>query len=217
MKFRKVGVLGSGDVGRTLASGFLASGCEVMLGSRSRTKDKIVAWQKEAGDRARIGDFSEAAAFGEVVVLATLGVAAVEALQMAGIGNLAGKVVIDTTNPLDFSSGVPPKLSVGHTDSLGEQIQRAAPEAKVVKCFNTVGHTLMVKPQLAGGPPTMFICGNDKAAKETVTDLLTEWQWETSDLGGIESSRHIEPLCIVWVIDALRRGTWTQAFKILKA
>lgn len=212
----KVGVLGSGDVGRTLASGFLACGHEVMLSARERKNEKIAGWQREAGHGAAVGTFAEAASFGAMIVLATLGVGTEEALRLAGPERFAGKIVIDTTNPLDFSGGFLPKLSVGHTDSLGERVQRMLPAAKIVKCFNTVGHALMVKPQIPGGPPTMFLCGNDAAAKGVVSELCREWQWEPSDLGSIESSRYLEPLCMVWVLDAARRGTWTQALKMVQ-
>lgn len=151
-----------------------------------------------------------------MIVLATLGVATEEALKMAGPENFTGKIVIDTTNPLDFSGGFPPKLTIGHTDSLGEVVQRTLPDAHVVKCFNTVGNALMVRPEIEGGPPTMFICGNDPTAKKHVRDILESWNWEASDIGGIESSRYLEPLCMVWVLDAARDDHWVQALKMLR-
>lgn len=211
----KVGVLGSGDVGRTLASGFLSSGHQVMLAARDRSNEKIVAWQKENAG-GQIGTFADAARFGEMIVLATLGEGTEEAIRIAGAENFDGKVVIDTTNPLDFSAGFPPKLAINGNDSLGEHVQRAIPKAKVVKCFNTVGNGMMVKPDVAGGPPTMFICGNDAGAKAEVSKLLVDWKWEPSDIGGIECSRYLEALCLVWVLDAARGNTWMQAFKMLR-
>ena len=154
---------------------------------------------------------------GEVVVLATLGVANESALKMAGPERLRGKVVIDATNPLDFSQGMPPRLALGHTDSGGEQVQRWLPDARVVKAFNTVGNAHMVKPDFPDGPPDLFICGNDDAAKKTVSDLVAGLGWPTTlDVGGIDGSRVLEPMCILWVAYGLRSGTWNHAFKLLK-
>ncbi|MBZ0136311.1 MAG: hypothetical protein K8I27_08060 [Planctomycetes bacterium] len=120
----------------------------------------------------------------------------------------------DTTNPLDFSTGAPQLAIAGH-DSLGEQVQKAAAEAKVVKVFNTVGNALMFKPELAGGPPTMFIAGNDEDAKQQTTDMLTNWGWETSDTGSIEGSRYLEAMCLTWVLHGMKSGGWNHAFKLL--
>ena len=212
----KIGVLGTGVVGETLANGFLQDGHEVMLGSRDASSEKLSEWGNRQGDRASTGDYAEAAAFGNMIVLATRGVATEEALRMAGPANFTGKIVIDPTNPLDFSEGFPPKLTIGHTDSLGEVVQRTLPGAHVVKCFNTVGHDLMVRPQIEGGPPTMFICGNDATAKKHVREILESWNWEVSDIGGIEASRFLEPMCAVWVLDAARDDHWIQAFKMLR-
>jgi predicted dinucleotide-binding enzyme len=127
-----------------------------------------------------------------------------------------GKVVIDATNPLDMSHGMPPKLFVGLTDSLGERVQRVLPDAQVVKAFNTVGHPHMFRPEFPGGPPDMFICGNSEPAKARVTELLRDFGWGTVDLGGIEASRHLEPMCLVWVLHGLRSQTWNHAFKLLR-
>jgi predicted dinucleotide-binding enzyme len=209
----KVGVLGSGDVGKVLAGGFLGLGHAVKIGSRD--PEKLREWAAGAGDRASTGTFEEAAKFGDILVLATLGTGTQSAIELAGKDNFANKVVIDATNPLDFSTGAP-KLSVGWNDSLGEQVQRWIPPAKVVKAFNTVGNALMIHPQLPGGPPTMFLCGNDDDAKKIVSQICQHFGWEVSDLGGIESSRYLEPLCLVWVLHGFRNGSWTHAFKILK-
>ncbi|MGZ5473613.1 MAG: NADPH-dependent F420 reductase, partial [Thermoanaerobaculia bacterium] len=213
MQTIRVGILGSGDVGRALATGFAGLGHDVKIGSRDPRK--LAAWAETAGPHVSTGTFAEAARFGDILVLATLGVATEDAIRLAGIDAFDGKVVIDTTNPLDFSKGVPPSLSIGHTDSLGEVIQRLLPRARVVKAFNTVGNALMVNPQLNGGPPDMFLCGNDEDAKTIVTQICKHFGWEVVDTGGIESSRFLEPMCLVWVIHGVRSGTWTHAFKFL--
>ncbi|MCZ7585113.1 MAG: NAD(P)-binding domain-containing protein [Deltaproteobacteria bacterium] len=154
----KVGVLGTGDVGHALGNGFIALGHEVKMGARDAANEKAAAWAKAAGDKASHGTFADAAAFGELIVLATLGAANEAAIEAAGIDNFDGKAVVDTTNPLDFSAGMPPKLYVGHTDSAGEQVQRLLPKAHVVKAFNTVGSPHMFRPEFPDGPPDMFIC-----------------------------------------------------------
>lgn len=210
-----VGILGSGDVGKSFARAFVAVGHDVMIGSRS--PEKLADFAKELGEKAQSGTFGETASFGDILVLATLGTATDEALRLAGVGNFAGKVVIDATNPLDFSGGMPPKLFVGHTDSLGEQIQRQIPNAKVVKAFNTVGNAFFYKPQLPGGPPDMFIAGNDAGAKKIVSQICGAFGWGVIDLGGLESSRYLEPMCMVWVLHGALSGSWTHAFKMLHA
>jgi predicted dinucleotide-binding enzyme len=210
----KVAVLGSGDVGRVLASGFIGLGHEVKVGTRD--PEKLRQWADAAGTNASVGSFEEAARFGDLIVLATLGSGTESAIRMAGTDNFDGKVVIDTTNPLDFSSGAP-RLSVGHTDSLGEQVQRLLPAARVVKAFNTVGNALMVNPRLPGGPPDMFLCGNDADAKKIVSQICENWGWGVIDLGGIDASRYLEPMCLVWVLHGFRSGKWMHAFKMLGA
>jgi hypothetical protein len=211
----KVGVLGTGDVGQSLGKAFVALGHQVLMGSRVAPNEKAVAWARATGSAASTGTFADAARFGELVVLATLGTAAASALQMAGTDHLAGKLLLDTSNPLDFSGGLP-RLSVGHTDSLGEQVQRLVPKARVVKAFNTVGHGHMFRPAFPDGPPDMFVCGNDEGAKRQTSDLLSEFGWNTIDLGGIEASRYLEPMCLVWVLHGIRTGTWNHAFKLLR-
>lgn len=208
----RVGVLGSGDVGRVLAAGFAGLGHDVKIGSRD--PEKLREWAEGAGERVSTGTFAEAARFGDIVVLATLGTATADAIRLAGIDAFAGKVVIDTTNPLDFSTGMP-ALSIGHTDSLGEVVQRLLPNARVVKAFNTVGNALMVHPDLPGGPPDMFICGNDDDAKKLVAQICEHFGWGVIDLGGVESSRYLEPMCLAWVMHGIRSKSWTHAFKML--
>ncbi len=209
----KVGVLGSGDVGKVLAGGFLKLGHEVKIGSRS--PEKLSEWEAGAGEGASTGTFADAAKFGDIIVLATLGEGAQSAIEMAGAANFDGKVVIDATNPLDFSTGAP-QLSIGFNDSLGERVQRWLPKARIVKAFNTVGNPHMIHPDFPGGPPTMFIAGNDPDAKELVTQVCEAWGWEVADLGGIEASRYLEPMCMAWVVYGIRTGQWNHAFKMLR-
>jgi 8-hydroxy-5-deazaflavin:NADPH oxidoreductase len=210
----KIGILGTGDVGGALGTAFVTLGNDVRMGSRSASNEKALAWAKEAGPRASVGTFADAAAFGDVVVLATLGTANESALRSAGPENLAGKVVIDATNPLEASGGGPLRLAVAGYDSAGERVQRQLPGSRVVKAFNTVGHAHMFRPDFPGGPPDMFICGDD-GAKEQLTAILRDFGWGVIDVGGIESSRYLEAMCVVWVLHALRTGTWNHAFKLL--
>jgi predicted dinucleotide-binding enzyme len=188
----------------------------VKLGARDSRNEKALAWARELGGKASAGTFGEAASFGEVVVLATLGVANEGAIRMAGLDAFRGKVLIDTTNPLDFSSGMPPKLAVSGNDSAGERVQRLLPAAHVVKAFNTVGNAFMFRPEFPGGPPDMFICGNDQHAKASMGAILTDFGWGVVDIGGIEGSRYLEALCMVWVLSAMRSNNWNQAFKLLR-
>jgi len=212
----KIGILGTGDVGRALGNAFIALGHEVMMGSRDAHNEKAVAWASTSGINASTGTFADATKFGEVVVLALSWSGAENALKLAGSDNFSGKVVIDAMNPLHYESGKLPTLALGHTDSAGEQVQRWLPSARVVKAFNSVGFAHMFKPDFPGGPPDMFICGNDDAAKQTVTAILKDFGWSTIDIGGIEGSRLLEPLCILWVGYGMRTGTWNHAFKLLR-
>jgi NADPH-dependent F420 reductase len=211
----KIGILGTGDVGKALGKGFIALGHEVKMGSRDAANEKALAWAQEMGSQASTGTFADAAEFGEIVVLATLGAANESALRGAGPEHLRGKIVIDTTNPLDFSSGLP-KLVVPAEGSSGEQVQRLLPDAHVVKAFNTVGNAHMFRPDFPGGPPDMFICGNDAEAKKKVAEILRDFGWETVDVGGIDSSHYLEAMCIVWVEYGIRTNTWNHAFKLLR-
>ena len=209
---QRYGVLGSGQVGQVLAKGLKQHGYQVMIGSR--TPAKLAEFGKANG--IATGTFGEVAKWGEGLVLAVAGPVAQQALEVAGAANLKGKVVIDATNPLVFTPGAPPGLALGHTDSGGEQVQRWLPEARVVKCFNMVGHAHMVSPSFPGGPPDMFYCGNDAAAKKTVATLLTQFGWPSTDMGGIEFARVLEPLCILWVTYGARTGGWNHALKMLR-
>jgi predicted dinucleotide-binding enzyme len=212
----KIGVLGSGAVGQALGKGFADIGHDVKIGSRDPGQEKFKTWITKTGPRASAGSYAEAAAFGELLVLATPWTGTENAIDLSEKRNFAGKVVIDVTNPLDFSAGPPPKLALGHTDSGAEQIQRWIRDARVVKAFNIVGNADMVNPKFPGGPPDMFICGNDDAAKKTVTEILTKFGWSTIDLGGIEAARYIEPLAMVWITYGFRTNLWSQAFKLLR-
>ena len=209
----KVGILGSGDVGLKLASSFLELGHSVKIGTRSPIK--VESWVAAHGTKAYAGSFSEAAKFGEIIIIATLWNGTASAIEMADAKNFAGKLVIDVTNPLDFSKGIP-ELAVGHTDSAGEIIQRLLPEAKVVKAFNIVGNPHMFRPDFSGGPPTMFICGNDEQAKKTVTEILSAFGWEAADIGGIEGSRLLEPLAMLWIVYYFKSNNGNHAFKLLR-
>jgi 8-hydroxy-5-deazaflavin:NADPH oxidoreductase len=214
----KIGILGSGDVGRRLADGFIELGHIVKIGSRNPHQEKITEWMAKH-DKAKVssGTFAEAASFGELDVIATSWAGTVDAIGMADPNNLAGKVVIDVINPLDFSKVMPPRLAIGHTDSAGETVQRMLPDSKVVKTFNIVGNPHFIHPDFPGGPPTMFICGNDEQAKKTVTDnILTKFGWETIDIGGIEGARLLEPLAFLWIMHYFRTGNGNHAFKLLR-
>jgi predicted dinucleotide-binding enzyme len=211
----KIGILGTGDVGQALGRGFLALGHEVKLGSREAGGEKAKAWASKMGGKASEGTFADAAAFADLAVVATLWSGTENALRLAGAMNLAGKVVIDATNPLVFTPNAPPSLALGHTDSGGEQVQRWLPQSRVVKCFNIVGHAHMFRPDFPGGPPTMFFCGNDADAKKTVAGICRDFGWPTIDIGGIEGARLLEPMCILWVLYGIRSGSWNHAFKLL--
>jgi predicted dinucleotide-binding enzyme len=208
----KISILGSGTVGEVLADGFRKHGHDVVRGSRD--PGKLAAWAQKTGGRA--ATFAAAAAGAEVVVLAVKGSAAGHALELAG--DLSGKIVIDATNPI---ADAPPQDGVlrfftNLDESLMERLQAQAPAARLVKAFSCVGNAFMVNPTLPGGPPTMFICGNDDAAKATVTELLTQFGWDTADMGTATAARAIEPLCMLWCIPGLRGGGWSHAFKLLK-
>lgn len=212
----KVGILGSGDVGRALGTGFAARGHDVKIESRSPKSETVRKWLKVTKGRVSSGTFADAASHGEVVVLAVLGGAAEKAIDLAVPGNLDGKVVIDATNPLDFSKGMPPGLFVGTTDSLGERIQRKLPKAHVVKCFNIVGNANMVDPKVPGGPPDMIIAGDNADAKKKVTSILKEFGWPGAiDAGGIDGSRYLEAMVPLWVRVCTSLGEWNVAWKVL--
>ncbi len=210
----KIGILGSGDVAKALAGGFLKSGHEVMLGTR--TTSKLADWAQK-NPRARTGSFADAAQFGDMVVLAIKGTAALEAVRAAGPTNLARKTVMDVTNPI---ADAPPvngviKFFTTLDEALMERLQKEFPEVRFVKAFNSVGNAFMVNPQFKGGKPTMFICGNDDAAKKTVAGIVEQFGWEVSDMGKVEAARAIEPLCMLWCIPGFLRNDWAHAFKMV--
>ncbi len=197
----RIGILGTGTVGKTLATKLVKLGNEVRMGSRKSGGEKAKGWLKEAGGKSTEGTFADAAAHGEIVFNCTAGMASLDALRAAGAGNLQGKILIDVSNPLDFSKGMPPTLSICNTDSLGEQIQKAFPEAKVVKTLNTVTAALMVDPSIIPGVHTMFVSGNDKNAKAEVIQILHEgfgWK-DVVDLGDISAARAQEMYLPLWL------------------
>jgi 8-hydroxy-5-deazaflavin:NADPH oxidoreductase len=198
----RFGVLGTGMVGQTLASKLVELGHEVMMGSREAANQKAADWAAAAGGGAQSGTFADAAAFGEVVINATAGTASLAALDLAGQQNLAGKVLVDVANALDFSRGMPPSLALETTDSLGEQIQRQYPETRVVKALNTMTAPLMVNPAALSGTHDVFICGNDGEAKNTVARLLESFGWrqdQIRDLGDISGARGTEAFLVLWL------------------
>lgn len=215
----KVGIIGSGEVGQRLGDGFIELGHPVKIGTRD--PQKLAAWverhkgRNNKGIEASAGSFAEAAAFGDIIAIATLWTGTQGAIGIADPANFAGKVVIDVTNPLDYSS-TPPRLAVGHTDSAGETVQRLLPDARVVKAFNIVGNPLMLHPDFAGGRPTMFVCGNDDDAKNLVRGIAFSLGWETVDIGGIEGARLLEPLAMLWIVHYFRTGNGNHAFKLLR-
>ena len=197
----KIGVLGTGMVGEAIASKLVSLGHDVKMGARSATNEKAIAWSKAAGAKASHGTFADAAAFGEIIFNCTNGQGSLAALEAAGKANLAGKILVDIANPLDFSKGMPPSLTVCNTDSLAEQIQRAFPDAKVVKTLNTLNAKLMVNPSLVPGEHDVFVSGNDADAKAKVTEILRDWfGWKNViDMGDITTARGTEMLLPLWV------------------
>lgn len=210
----KIGILGSGIVAKTLAGGFLRHDHEVMVGTRDTSK--LADWQNE-NQKAQLGSSSETAAFAEVVVLAVKGLVAAQVLRAAGKDNLAGKPVLDATNPIADGApvnGVLPFFTQPN-ESLMERLQSEFESAHLVKVFNSVGAFQMVNPQYKAGKPTMFICGNDDGAKKTTAEILDQFGWEVADMGKVESARAIEPLCMLWCISGFLHNEWTHAFKVL--
>ncbi|MER7841537.1 NAD(P)-binding domain-containing protein [Streptomyces sp. NPDC096040] len=196
----KIGVLGTGEVGRRLAARLAGLGHDVMLGSRTADNPVAAEWAREHGGHH--GAFAEAAAHGELVVNATGGLVALDVLTAAGTANLDGKVVMDVSNPLDFSQGFPPRLVVPEAGSVAEQLQQAFPRARVVKTLNTMNNTLMTDPARVSGPHNVFVCGDDEAAKTEVADLLKSFGWpeqQILDLGGLSAARSVEPVVLLWV------------------
>jgi hypothetical protein len=208
----RVGVIGSAVVGQTLARGFQTYGHDVRIGSRS--PGKLAEFSASAGIAA--GTFADVAQWAELAVLAVHGTAAEDALRLAGATNLAGKVVIDTTNPI---ADAPPvdgviQFFTGPNGSLLERLQAAFPETRLVKAFNSVGNARMVNPTFTRGRPTMFYCGNDERAKAVVAEILEQFGWEPADMGSAVAARAIEPLCQLWCIPGFRQNRWTHAFAV---
>jgi 8-hydroxy-5-deazaflavin:NADPH oxidoreductase len=198
----RYGVLGTGVVGSTLAGKLVALGHEVMMGARSAGNEKAVEWARSAGERASQGSFADAAGFGEVVLNATSGLHSLAALRAAGADSLRGKLLIDVANPIAVGTGFPPQLSVCNDDSLAEQIQREFPDARVVKTLNTVNCDVMVNPGMVPGEHTVFVCGNDAAAKAQVVEMLGEFGWpggRVCDLGGVDGARGTEMYLALWL------------------
>jgi predicted dinucleotide-binding enzyme len=211
---KRFGVLGSGEVGQVLAKGLAANGYEVRIGTRS--PGKLAKFAKSTGIRA--ATFQDVAAWSEAAVLAVLGKAALEAIELAGPDNLRGKLVIDTTNPISDEGPEDGVLRyfTGPNQSLMERLQAAHPDTAFVKAFNSVGSALMVHPILSGGPPTMFYCGNDVAAKVVVARLLEHLGWEGADMGSAVAARALEPLAQLWCIPGFREDDWMHAFRLLR-
>ncbi len=217
---KTIGVLGTGDVGRTLATGLAAVGHGVMIGTRDPGKQSLLDWQRDEGSAVQIGTFDEAAAYGDVLVLA-VGWPNVDAvIELAGVANFDGKTLLDATNPLRFETeGEPPVLEIGHTDSAGEVIQRRLPRARVVKAFNIIGSPHMVDPEFPDGLPDMFICGNADDAKQIAGGLIESLGWPPPiDLGGIENARYLESMAMVWIVHFFNTGfKGAHAFKLLRS
>ena len=213
----KIGVIGSGAVGRTLADGFLSRGHSVMCGTRDASK--LQDWADAGGGEASVGTARETAAYGELVVLAVQGAAAEKVLGTVGADTLAGKTVIDTTNPI--SEEAPPQDGVlryftAMNESLMERLQQLAPDARFVKAFSCVGSALMVDPELDRGRPTMFICGNHDGAKKQVREILDDFGWDSEDLGPATAARAIEPVAMLWCIPGFRQNDWMRAYAVLR-
>jgi len=211
----KIGILGSGAVGKALTAGFINYGYDVMAGSRN--PEKLEAWRKEISPDIKTGNFDETAVFGDLIILAVKGTAAEETVQSIPLSHLTGKTVIDTTNPISNTAPENGVLSffTNNNQSLMERLQKRAPEAHFVKAFSSVGAHLMVDPELEP-EPTMFICGNNGRAKAEAGEILWRFGWEVEDMGGVEAARAIEPLCMLWCIPGFRENRWGHAFKLLK-
>jgi predicted dinucleotide-binding enzyme len=214
---KNIGILGSGEVGKTLADGFIKYGYKVCIGSGH--PDKLNEWKSSHGDEASIGSFADAAKFGEILVLAVKGDAALKVLDTVDDEDLKGKTVIDATNPIEPAAPVNGvlKFFTSVNQSLMEALQKTYPEVHFVKAFNSVGSSLMVNPDFGGIKPTMFICGNNEEAKKEVAEINTLFGFDTEDMGSAEAARAIEPLCLLWCIPGFLRNEWEgHAFKLLR-
>jgi hypothetical protein len=214
---KNIAILGTGIVGNTIGSKLVSLGHSVMMGSRTENNEKAQDWAKANGGLATFGTFADAAASAEIIFNCTSGQVSLEALQLAGRENLQGKILVDLANPLDFSKGMPPSLTICNTDSLGETIQRQFTDVKVVKTLNTLNCEMMVNPGLLKDPGSLFICGNDTEAKTVVVSLLREFGWEQIiDLGDISASRGMEQLLPIWIRLMGTFGTPKFNFSIVK-
>lgn len=216
---KKIGILGTGAVGSTIGSKLIELGYAVKMGSRSATNEKAVKWASENGGNASVGTFSDAAAFGEIIFNCTKGEITLDVFKLAGVENFKGKVVVDISNPLDFSKGMPPSLmpQMTNTNSLGEEIQKLIPEAHVVKTLNTVNCEVMVNAKKSGGDPTMFMSGNDASAKAEVAKLLKQFNWtDIIDLGDITTARGTEMLLPLWLRIYMATGNGYFGFKVVR-
>jgi len=213
----KIGIIGSGVVGQTLAKAFLAEGYTVQLGTRNTLKEELIKFKKE-NTNIHLGTFAETAIFADIIVLATAGAVTLDAIELAGKENFTKKVVIDTTNPILKEPPVNGvlKFFTDYNNSLLEKIQSFIPDANIVKAFSCVGNAFFYKPYFNGTTPTMFIAGNNIDAKKLVTGILTTFGWETEDMGMAEAARAIEPLCILWCLPRFTKNQWGHAFKLLK-
>ena len=209
----KIGMIGSGNVGQQLAIGFVRLGHSVKIGTRDTAK--LAEWLSSAGENVSAGSLTEAAQFGEVLVLATSWGGTLNAIELAGSENFAGKIVVDVTNPLDFSQGVPPKLASAPGNSGAEQIQKAIPGAKITKAFNTISAHTMINPSMQDGDPVLFIAG-DTDAKKFATETATGFGWKSViDTGDLSQSYLLETFAMLWINYAFANNHWTHAFKLL--
>ena len=227
-KKMKISILGTGIYGKTMAERFISDGDEVMIGTRNveetltknnpdaRGSRPFKEWYKN-NSKIKIGTFADTAKFGEIIILATFGNATKNAIDLAGKENFEGKIIIDTTNPLDISKGGLPEFTATPGNSLGEQIQRQIPKAKVVKAFNQMGVAIVVNPKREEGDPVMFIAGNDESAKKKVSMIATKWGWkDIVDYGDISESFWLESLAMIWIYYAFKNNSLCHAFKLLK-
>lgn len=214
----KIGIIGSGAVGQALGLGFASEGHEVTLGTRDPKSAKVQEWVTKTGKGVKAGTFEETAKFAEIIVFCPLFRAAEDIIKLAGPENFTGKIVIDTTNPIADEPPVNGVLKYTTTgrESAGELIQKWLPDSRVVKAFNSIGSAYMYKPKFEEGQPTMFICGNDEDAKQTVAKILEDFGWDVMDSGSIEASNALEGLCIIWCARGFKEGEWNHAFKLLK-
>lgn len=212
----QIGIIGSGEVAQSLGSGLIAAGHEIMLGTRDEQKKEIQGWLKKHGKHASLGNTTQAAHYGEMAILAVAWHAAEDVLSLVR-PELAGKIVIDVTNPLRFNDDSPPELTVGHAISGGEIVQQSLPDSHVIKTLNVINHAHMTQPNYETGQPTMFMCGDNQSAKTHTIQLLEALGWQDIvDIGGIEKSRLLEPLSLLWVEYGVARNTWDHAFSVLQ-